>query len=333
MVQSNQVLRPISDHDSFDHLTNDYYRELVVHCYRILGSLQDAEDAVQECLLRAWRRLDTLNDLNALRAWLYRIATNVSLDMLDHRKTRLLPSQTHPPADPHDPLPGPSPEPMWLDPLPDTYFEFAGVSFTPEARYEVKESLTLAFLTLLQQLPGRQRVILILRDVLGWKAQEVADLLDLSIAATNSALQRARATLNKQTLHRSSPNSEEETSELLARYLTAWESADSDGLITLLREDAIFTMPPLPTWFKGRAAIKGFLDAFLFSGKMGRFPLAATSANGAPAFVVYQANSAGNYQPSALHVLTIAGKQIARIDDFIAFDSHLWSYFDPPPLD
>jgi len=199
--QSNDTLHPVAvnlpfgDHSEFEKLTDPYRRELLVHCYRILGSLDDAEDALQETLLRAWRRLDTVRVSAALRAWLYKIGTNVALDMLSSRKARTLPNIAFAPADPHDPLPAGTYDPIWLDPLPDEYVD--GFIANPEAQYETHESITLAFLTALQTLPGRQRAILILRDVLGWKTQEVAALLDLSLPAVNSALQRARATLKK----------------------------------------------------------------------------------------------------------------------------------------
>ena len=177
--------------DHFRQLTEPYQRELLVHCYRLLGSAEDAEDALQETWVRAWRRLDSLKDQAALRAWLYRIATNVALDMIAQRKARCLATSAFAPADPHDRLPPSVNDPIWLEPLPDNYLDEH--TLTPEARYEIHESVTLAFLAALQQLPGRQRAVLLLRDVLGWHAAEVADLLELTLAAVNSALQRARA--------------------------------------------------------------------------------------------------------------------------------------------
>src|SRR5689334_12528111 len=155
------------DHDEFQRLIDPYHHELLVHCYRILGSFEDAEDALQDALLKAWRRLDSLKTASSLRAWLYRIATNASLDMLDYRKVRSLPNVTHQAAEPEATLPPPIDEPLWLDPLPDSYID--GQTLSPEARYEIHESISLAFLMALQQLPGRQRAVLILRDVMGWK--------------------------------------------------------------------------------------------------------------------------------------------------------------------
>ena len=231
---------------TFEALTNPYRRELTVHCYRILGSFEDAEDALQEALVRAWRQLSSLKSPAALRAWLYRIATNVALNMLAARKARAMPPATHAAADPHAPLPAPSPDPLWLEPLPDEYL--AGFSPGPEARLEAKESVTLAFLTLLQRLPGRQRAVLILRDVLGWSALEVAELLDTSVPAVNSALQRARATLRRPEVQAgdAATATGEPTADVLAQFVQAWEMADSARLTALLREDAILTMPPLP---------------------------------------------------------------------------------------
>src|SRR5258706_1830019 len=186
MSQLETALEP----RDFEALTGPYRRELTVHCYRILGSFEDAEDALQEALVRAWRQLNTLQSPGALRAWLYRIATNVALNMLAARKARSLPPALSAAADPRAPLPAPSPEALWLEPLPDEYLDHFVPG--PEARLEAKESVTLAFLTVLQRLPARQRAVLILRDVLGWRAQEVADLLEASVPAVNSALQRAR---------------------------------------------------------------------------------------------------------------------------------------------
>src|SRR5260221_9167398 len=191
-----QFVTPLSfDHHEFQLRTDSYRRELLVHCYRILGSVDDAEDALQETLLRAWRRLDTLKVSTSLRAWLYKIGTNVSLDMLDSRKVRMLPNATFAPANPHDPLSAPINDPIWLDPLPDEYL--VGHSVNPEARYEARESVTLAFLTALQALPGRQRAILILHDVLDLKGLEVAELLDLSVESGDIALQCGRPTITK----------------------------------------------------------------------------------------------------------------------------------------
>jgi RNA polymerase sigma-70 factor (ECF subfamily) len=337
MTDSREARRSVAagGQDEFEQLTNPYRRELTVHCYRILGSFEDAEDALQEALLRAWRQLDSLKSQAALRAWLYKIATHVALNMLAARKVRSMPPARHAAADPNAPLPAPSLDPIWLDPLPDEYLE--GFSPGPEARIEIKQSVSLAFLTVLQQLPGRQRAVLILRDVLGWKAQEVAELLDASVPAVNSALQRARATLRRQPAQAgyaltSGPG--EQTAALLAEFVQAWEMGDARRLTALLREDAIFTMPPLPAWFRGRAAIQEFLDRHVFSaGQAGhQFRVIATRANGCPAFASYQLEEAGTYRPGALILLTITGAWIAQIDDFLPVDQRLFSRFNLPLL-
>lgn len=324
-----------ADPESFQHLTNQYLRELLVHCYRILGSVEDAEDALQETLLRAWRRLDSLQAQSALRAWLYRIATNVCLDMLDARKVRLLPSLTHPAADPQADLPAPMDETYWLDPLPESYLD--EYQSNPEAHYEAQENVSLAFLVALQHLPARQRAILLLCDVLDWSAQEAADMLNMTIAAANSALQRARATLraNRSTLGETNLQSatNSETRLLLTQYLQAWESADVSGLLALLREDATYTMPPFPLWLHGRAAIRTFVERVIFAGKsVGDFRVVPTYANGAPAFVAYQREADGNYSLSGLHILTIVDGQIAEINTFLNFNRGLFTRFHLPPL-
>ena len=322
------------DEDAFRHLTDRYRRELVVHCYRILGSVEDAEDMVQETLLRAWRRLESFEGRASLRRWLYKTATNISLDALDRQRRRTLPHTTEASADPRDPLPGPTRDRLWLEPLPDTLID-ARPSINPEARYDARESVTLAFLVALQTLPGRQRAVLLLRDVIGWNTSEVAEILSMTVVAVNSALQRARTTMKK---HQSGPiaipraqTDDPQTAALLTQYVAAWEAADSTRLVALLREDAVMTMPPLPAWYVGRAAIQLFLDTLLFRGHAhGRFRLTATHANSSPAFALYQRDDDGIYRSAALQVLTIAQGQIAQIDDFLVHDDGLFSRFGLP---
>lgn len=327
------VAAPAPPSPDFQALTGPYQRELLVHAYRLLGSLDDAEDALQESFLRAWRRLDTLREEAALRAWLYRIVTNVSLDMLASRKARLMPPLFAGPADPHAPLPAAVNEPIWLGPLPDDFL--VGQSPSPEARYELYESVSLAFLAVLQRLPGRQRAVLILRDVLGWRAQEVARLLGTSVAAVNSALQRARSTMKEleatpgSTRHAQAPDAE--TQSLLNRYLQAWEAADVSRLIDLLRHDAILTMPPLPAWYRGRASIRQFFELHLFAGAaQGRYRVALSRANGCPAIAVYQAQAEGVFRPASLQVLSLENGQVARADCFLTFDDRLFARFNLP---
>lgn len=319
--------------DAFQNLTGPYQRELLLHCYRILGSLEDAEDALQETLLRAWRRFDTLKEQSSLRAWLYKIATNVSLDLLARHKARSMPSVLFPPANPHAPLPGAVDDPIWLEPIPEE--TIAGRDPNPEAQVEAHESVSLAFLAILQTLPGRQRAALILCDVLDWKAQEAAQMLDLSLAAVNSALQRARATLKKDqakaVLHTRPATGDPQTGILLNRYIQAWEAADAAGLASLLREDATLTMPPLPAWYFGREAIRTFFETHLFAGKsQGSFRLLLTRANDSPALAVYQRDEQGEYRPASIQVITLDGGQIAQVDCFLVVDEQLFNRFKLP---
>jgi RNA polymerase sigma-70 factor (ECF subfamily) len=316
----------------FQRMTEPYRHELLVHCYRFFGSVDDAEDALQETFLRAWRRLDTLKDPAALRAWLYRIATNVCLDLIDYHKSRSMPSAGTQPYDPEAELPAPLQELVWLEPLPGHFLQ--GQIQNPEVRYEIQESVKIAFLTVLQELPSRQRAVLILRDVLGWKSQEVAGLLDLSVAAVNSALQRARETMKK--YQREDPSlgtdiDDPDTRSLLDRYVLAWEKADPAGLVSLLREDAILTMPPSPAWYQGRPAIRKFLETHLFTAAAsGRFRLTPVQANGCPAFAIYQLDEAGAYRANAVSVLDGGGGQISRLDSFLTFDGKLFARFGLP---
>ena len=318
------------DHGAFEALTEPFRRELLVHCYRFFGSLDDAEDMLQETWLRAWRRLDTYEARAPFRAWLYKIATNVCLDALDRQRARTLPSLAGPPAAPGGPLPAPVLDPIWLEPLPDSYL--ARATADPAAAYETHESVGLAFLAVLQQLPGRQRAVLILRDVLAFSAQETAQILDTSVPSVTSALQRARATLRDGLPpQRGQPPRASEQAELLARYMQAWEQADPAGLVSLLREDAVLSMPPTPAWLRGRDDIGAFLARVPFAGQAaGRYRLLPTRANGAPACAVYQLAAGGVYEPAALNVLVLAEGQIAEMHDFLAAGARLLARFGLP---
>ena len=323
------------DHEAFERLVEPYRRELLLHCYRFFGALEDAEDMLQETWLRAWRGLNSYAGRASLRAWLYKIATNVCLDALDRRRSRTLPNVTIAPGAPGEPLPAPVLEPIWLDPLPDTALEGvpAGPAGDPEAAYETRESVTLAFLAVLQQLPGRQRAALILRDVLGFTADETAQMLAMSTAAVNSALQRARATLDGHLERPASPPPEGQLAELLRHYVHAWETADSASLVQLLRDDVALTMPPIPAWYRGRGDVRAFLDTFLFSPPTpGRFRLLPTRANGGPAFAAYERGADGVYRPGALQVLRLAGSEVAQIDDFITRDPAFFARFGMLPI-
>ncbi len=320
------------DEQAFERLVAPHRNELIVHCYRILGSYEDAEDMLQEALVRAWQHLDTFQGRSSLRAWFYKIATNACLDALDTRKRRGLPKEMYPAGDPTAALPPASKEVVWVEPLPDEMID-GQPNIYPEARYEVRESIMLAFIAALQKLPGRQRAALLLCDVLGWNASEAADTLDMTAAAVNSALQRARVAM-KQSDRKSVPTParlNEQLSSLLTRYVAAWEAADSAALVAVLREDVALTMPPFPVWFKGPAAIRAFLDGFLFkSFDPFRVKLVPLHANGSPAFGVYQMDSSGVYRAAAVHILTVENGRISDINDFLASGDGLFSQLGLP---
>lgn len=281
------------DSSEFTSLIEPYRRELHLHCYRLLGSLYDAEDLVQETMLRAWQHFDTFRGESSLRTWLYRIATNACLDALKKRSPRALPPAIAPEADPLQPLAPPWAESAWLEPYPDSWL--AEATEDPAVRYSRRESVSLAFLTVLQLLPPRQRAILILSDVLDWRASEIASLLSLSVSAINSALHRARVTMAKQyhTYEREQGAGQEgdtTTKALLERYLRAWDTQDVDGLVALMKEDATFTMPPSPSWYRGRAAIRTLLTIMAFTPEaQNQWRFMPTEANGCPAYAVYHA--------------------------------------------
>jgi len=314
------------DQEAFAQLIDPYRKQLMVHCYRILGSFEDAEDMLQETLVRVWKRLDSFEGRSSLRAWLYKIATNASLDALDSRRVRGLPRELCARGDPTQPLPAPI-QANWVEPLPDEWID-GQPDIYPEARYEVRESITLAFVAALQKLPGRQRAVLLLCDVMGWSSNEAAEILDMTAAAVNSALQRARETLKQEERKTRPSRLNEQLSALLARYVAAWETADSAALIAVLREDVALTMPPLPVWFGGHADVKMFLDGFLFPS-MDPFNvrLEAVRANGSPAFAVYQMDKTGVFRAAAIHILTIENGLITEINDFLTFDGQLFPRF------
>ncbi len=303
------------DEQAFRALTEPYRRELHVHCYRILGSVQDAEDLLQETMLAAWRGLEKFEERSSLRAWLYRIATNRCLNALRDSGRR--------PPDARRDLPQPTrmTEPLWLEPYPDALFEgIADEAPGPEARYESKESIALAFVTGLQHLSPRQRAVLVLRDVLGYPAAEVADMLEASEASVNSALQRARATLESRLPpprdRTPLPDSSRERG-LLGKFVEAFESSDIDGLVKLLTDDALLTMPPQPLEYQGRRAIAEFL-ADRFATHAGRRAwLVPTRANGQPAFGHYiEDPHAPIGRFFGILVLTLHGDQVAGITRF-----------------
>lgn len=324
--QSEQLrLARAGDQQAFERLVEPYQHEILVHCYRILGSFEDAEDMLQETLLRVWNHLDAFEGRSSLRTWLYKIATNACLDALDSRRVRGLPRELYGRGDPKEQLPQPLREVTWVEPFPDEMID-GQPNIYPEAVYEVRESITLAFVAALQRLPGRQRAALLLHDVMGWSSDETAEILDMTTVAVNSALQRARETIKQSSQRkRTSPRLNEELSALLKRYVAAWEAADSAALVAVLREDVALTMPPLPVWFGGRADIQAFLEGQLFhSLNPFRVRLESVRANGAPAFAVYQMDAAGVYRAAALHILTIENGEISEINDFLTFDGQLF---------
>ena len=315
--------------DAFRALTDPFRRELHVHCYRILGSFQDAEDMVQETLLAAWRGFERYEDRDALRAWLYRIATNRCMNALRNRRRR--PREV--PGLPFE-LPEPTRrgEALWLEPYPDALLEGLAESVPgPEARYETKEAVTLAFVAALQHLPPRQRAALVLRDVLGFHAAEVAAMLQASEVSVNSALQRARAALETRLPdHRERPlrpRSRREL-ELAARFAHAVESGDVDGMVSLLTDDALLTMPPLPLEYQGHDAIAAFLS-HREEARGTPLRVMATWANTQPAFGCYTPDTrSGMASASGLFVLTIEGDAAAALTWFA--DTALFEPFGLP---
>jgi RNA polymerase sigma-70 factor (ECF subfamily) len=309
------------DQKAFEALVGAYQRELLVHCYRMLGSFHDAEDLVQETLLRAWEKRATLTSPGSYRAWLYRIATNLCLDRLRSTPRRSLPPETHPASNPNSPLPKPTREPIWLEPFPDDLL--ADQHSDPQERAESRERTTLAFLVALLHLTPVQRAVLLLREVLEWEAREVAQWLNLSVPAVNSALQRARRAMQRRNVGSEVTNthSSPQVAALLDRYVALWEQADIPGVVALLREDAWFTMPPIPVWFQGRAAIATLFQTPLFSHPRQR-RLLPTHANGSPACGLYQWDAqTGVYQLFGLVVLGVVGEQIASIVAFLDLSS------------
>ena len=317
------------DEVAFGRLVAPYRGELQAHCYRMLASTQDAEDALQDVLVRAWRSLGRFEGRSSLRSWLYTIATNVCLDELARASRRTLPVDYGPAADPHLGPGAPLVESVWVEPFAGTDLGSAG----PEASYELRESVELAFIVALQHLPARQRAALILREVLGFSAKEVAEALQTTVPAVNSALQRARASLEDRLPDRSQQATlaalgDERVGEIVQGYLEAWERGDVDAVVGQLAEDAIIAMPPMPTWYAGREACRTFLAEFAFArawrgdafveGER-RVRLLATTANGQPAIATYRRTEDGDgFVPYNLQVLALDGDgRIASVTGFV----------------
>lgn len=302
-------------------------RELAGYCYRMLASPHDAEDAVQETLLRAWRGLERFEERSGLRAWLYRIATNVCLDMLKGRRRRALPAELAPPGTGDLAMGEPTSAGRWVQPMPDALL--AAEQSDPAAVALRRETVRLAFIAALQRLAPRQRAVLILRDVLSWRTREVAELLETSEDAVNGVLKRARAALADSDLAPVTPDSAEVERELLERYVDAFERYDVDALVALLHEEALVAMPPFELWLRGRAEIRRFLAAMEQEG--GRDRALVTRANGRPAVAVYRPSQAGAFEPYAIMVLEVAGASIVAIHAFL--DPALFPLFGLPPGD
>jgi RNA polymerase sigma-70 factor (TIGR02960 family) len=306
------------DEQSFQQLTDPYRRELQLHCYRILGSMQDAEDMLQETMLAAWRGLERFERRASLRNWLYTIATNRCLNALRDAGRRPLAAREF-----AFPLPNPSRlgEPIWLEPYPDLLFEgIIDATPGPAARYETKETVELAFIAALQHLPPRQRAVLVLRDVLGYQANEVAEMLDSSEESVKGALKRARATIEERRTSRDRPapppDSPQER-ELAQRFAAAFEANDVEGVVSLLTDDAWLTMPPATVEYQGHAAIRAFFEAGWHRPGARRYHLLATRANTQPAFGCYRCDpDSGIAHAAGMIAITLDGERISAITRF-----------------
>jgi len=317
------------DGDAFRELTEPYRRELQVHCYRMLGSFQDAEDALQDTMLGAWQSLGGFEGRASLRTWLYRIATHRCLDARRSASRRPAREWDVPGVDP--PEPTRLGEIVWLQPFPDALLEGAiSAPLSPEARYEQNEAISLAFVTALQVLPPRQLAVLILRDVLGFHASEVAGMLDSTVESVNSALKRARASLQRRQPAGAAqepapvPGSPSEDA-IVAKFVSAWESADLDALVALLTDDVVSSMPPMPFEYQGRDVVARFCASIFGAGR--RFDLVPTRANGQPAFGAYLRAPSGISHGVGLYVLTLTGDRICAMT---RFDNSVLPWFGLP---
>ena len=324
MTNSDQELLEAArrgDERAFTQLIGLHRDALHAHCYKMLGSIQDAEDALQETLLNAWRALPRFEGRSSLKSWLYKIATNACLKMIERRPRRVLPIDYGPAADPHDPVAPPLLESVWIDPYPDTGIELEDRHASPEVRYEQRESVELAFVAALQHIPARQRAVLILRDVLAFSAKEVAETLEMTPPAVDTALQRAHKTVEERlpghsqqyTLH---AIGDEQVRQLVDGFIDAWERSDVDAVVAMLAHEATIAMPPHPTWYRGRDAVATFLSAScsprVCAGGCGR-----SAPTGSSRSVSTDGNETTNrFAGRAMLVLTIVDAMIADITAF-----------------
>jgi RNA polymerase sigma-70 factor, ECF subfamily len=306
--------------EDFRRLVEPHRAELHAHCYRMLGSVHDAEDALQDALLRAWRGLPRFEGRSSLRSWLYRIATNASLDLIARRRKRVLPVDYGPASDPHDESGEPPVETVWVEPYPDDQLGVEDGLAAPEARYERRESVELAFIAAVQHLSATQRAVLILRDVLGFSAREAAETLETTVNSVNSALRRARGNVDRRLPQQSQQVTlralgDEGIREVVEGYMDALDRGDIDAIIAMLAEEATWSMPPYSSWYRGHEAITGFLIAGPLRERWRHLP---AHANGQPAVGCYRWDpQRGRYVAAVLDVLTLRGERIAEVTGFV----------------
>lgn len=315
------------EHAAFEQLVAEHRRELFAHCYRMLGSVQDAEDAVQESLLNAWRGISGFQGRSSLRTWLYRVTTNTCLRLADKNARRMLSPELGPPRSDTSVLGEPVSDPVWIEPWPSA--EPAGSAPDPAAAYIQREGVELAFIAALQHLPSTQRTVLILRDVMAFSANEVADLLETSRASVNSALQRARATIKQRMPERSqqvelATLGSDGRRRLVDQFMDAWERADVDALLSLLTDDVRFTMPPLPAWFDGKRDVGRFLADRVFATP---WRLTSIQVNGQLGFACYQGDGQ-QFRLGAINVLHLRDGRVCWLSGFV--DPSLQPYFPIP---
>jgi RNA polymerase sigma-70 factor (ECF subfamily) len=323
MSEERRLLEAVQagDEKAFALLVERYQAQLRAHCYRLLGSLTDADDALQETMLRAWSGLARFEGRSSLRSWLYRIATNASLRIIEKRPKRVLPIDYGPAADPHVAFGEPLTESIWLEPYPDAELGVDAALLGPDARYEQRESIELAFTAAFQHLPARQRAVLILRDVLGFSARETADALETTPVSVDSALQRARKAVEERVPGETqqatlSALGDSELRKIVERFADAWEHNDVDAVVAMLAEDARMAMPPWPSWYSGREAVATFLRGWPLSARK-RWRVLPTKANGQPAVAGYLWDEQTRaYRAETINVLTLRGTRIEEITAF-----------------